>query len=104
MGYHPIVFESGPREETNWLHRVQPELFKLWYSETKNAPGNAAGTLACRIRSTGGPKHQSLPCAMLQEANEIGLFLSSTCFNDQPVAFFRLYAFLLDEFTDRMRS
>jgi len=41
---------------------------------------------------------------MLQEANEVGLFLGSTCFNDNPVAFFRLYAFLLDELTERMHS
>jgi len=103
MGYHEVCLNEF-QQRRKWLHEVQPELFKLWVKETRHKAGANAGTLACQLRPPGNGNHLSLPCSLLQEANEIGTFLASPALNDYPVTFIRLFIFLLDEFTERLRQ
>jgi hypothetical protein len=106
MGYHECTFDDETSPDLKWLHRVQPQLLKYWADETRHVKSAGGNTLCCEIVRAAGSaaQHMSMPCTLASEATEIGTFLSASCFNDDPVTFFRLYMFLLDEFCERIRK
>jgi hypothetical protein len=90
----------------DWLSLTQSALFLKWSSTTRHKPGAAGGTWACEIYH--GCKtcneHLSLPCSLLAEANEIGSFLSASCYSDAPEVFLRFYLILLSEFVGQLEG
>ena len=105
MGYHEVTFNHEVPASAHWLHKIQPALFNAWRDRTGHFDGAGGRSLACKIvRASGCQQHLSLPCSLANEANEIGSFLQSECFNSQPVTFFRLLLILLDEFCERLHT
>ena len=94
-------------DDVSWFKSLRENLLNEW--QTKTVVASSAGdveTMACSIlqavkRATG---HLSLACSLQSEAEQIEKLLNTTCFDDDPVVFFRLLLFLLDEFTARMQE
>ncbi len=90
----------------DWLVRTQEALFQKWSSTTGHRPGAGRNTWACEIYRgcTTCQEHLSLPCSLLSEANEIGAFLTTRCFADDPAIFLRLYLIILSEFIGQLEG
>jgi hypothetical protein len=89
-----------------WLEETRRELFEHWTSTTGHRAGATARTWACEIalgcRTCN--EHLSLPCSLLREANEIGVFLQESSFTKDKWMFLRLYLILLSEFADQLQD
>jgi hypothetical protein len=94
-------------DDLAWFAAVRSRLLNEWQTKTVVSSGKGdVESLACSILqavniSTG---HLSLACSLQSEAAQIEKLLNTICFDDDPVLFFRLFLFLLDEFTDRMQE
>jgi hypothetical protein len=90
----------------DWLEITRYRLYDTWVATTGHAPDANRGTWACEIAlgCRTCDEHLSLPCSLLAEANEIGLFLSTPCFTARPRSFFRFYLILLSEFVNQLRG
>src|SRR5690349_23098677 len=104
MQCYEVVLDDQTVIPEDWLRQTQSRLFDKWASTTNHRPGASGGTWACEIYHgcTTCQEHLSLPCSLLAEANEIGTFLSTSCFSDEPAAFLRLYLILLSEFSSQL--
>jgi hypothetical protein len=101
------VYLDHPNEVSDsWLVEVKSSLFEKWTTTTNHRPGASYGTWACEIANACRTcnEHLSLPCSLLAEANDVAGFLGSSCFSDDPAAFFRLYLLLLSEFTSQLEA
>lgn len=94
-------------DDLSWFEPVRVNLLSEWQTKTviDDGKGNLE-PLACSLlqfvnTATG---HLSLACSLHGEAEQIEKLLSTPCFDDDPVVFFRLLLFLLDEFTARMKE
>lgn len=93
-------------DSSNWLKNVQKLLFKKWSSSTHHKAGASHGTWACEIYhgcSTCN-EHLSLPCSLLEEANEIAVLLESDSLTKYPSTYFRLYLLILSEFVAQLEQ
>jgi hypothetical protein len=104
MNCYQVYLDSPDEFPIDWLDQTRARLLEKWTTTTKHQPNATVGTWACEI-ATGCRtcnEHLSLPCSLLSEANEIALFLSSSCFtNDAPI-FLRLYLIILSEFAAQL--
>jgi hypothetical protein len=91
-------------QKNEWLDTTRQKLHDAWVKKTGHRKGASNNTWACEIARGCRQcnEHLSLPCTLLQEANEIASFLSSGCFTDQPASFVRFYLMLLFEFTSQL--
>jgi hypothetical protein len=94
-------------DDLSWFESVRSGLRSEW--QTKTVVKSTAGgieSLACSLLQAvdTGTGHLSLACSLNSEADQIEKLLDTTCFDDDPVLFFRLLLFLLDEFTARMQE
>lgn len=93
-------------EDAGWFALAREELYRQWTDRTGHGPGCGPGSWACQVgtgcRSCG--RHLSVPCSLNEEANEIGLLLSVSCFDEKPETFLRLYLVLLSEFSAQLES
>ena len=66
--------------EETWLEVTQAALYEHWGATTGHRPKANRSTWACEIAQGCRQcnEHLSLPCSLLAEANEVGLFLSTT--------------------------
>jgi hypothetical protein len=91
----------------DWLERTRHALYDHWVKKTGHHPNAATGTWACEIAHGCRicNEHLSVPCSLLKEANEIGLFLSLPCFDENRAeTFLRLYLILLSEFVQQLND
>lgn len=94
-------------DDVSWFKPIRENLLNEWQTKTEVAsPDGDPEPMACSIlqavnTATG---HLSLACSLQSEAEQIEKLLNTTCFDDDPVVFFRLLLFLLDEFTARMQE
>jgi hypothetical protein len=94
-------------DDLSWFTPARENLLRLWERDTVfTCPDGSVESLACSIlrvvdRKTG---HLSIACSLHSEADQIEKLLNTTCFDGDPVVFFRLLLFLLDEFTARMHE
>ena len=93
-------------DDDNWLEKERTALYDRWVSATGHSPEANNRTWACEIAfgCRRCDEHLSLPCSLLREANEIGLFLSATCFTARGDSFLRFYLILLSEFVNQLRD
>lgn len=102
------VHEADPEfaEIEGWLEDTQKALYDRWTSTTGHRRGASSGTWACEIarRCRTCNEHLSIPCSLLQEANEIAQFLKAPCYADAPETFFRLYLIILSEFVGQLKD
>jgi hypothetical protein len=93
--------------DLSWFEAVRINLLVEWQKSTviDNGKGDVE-SLACSILQAAnvGTGHLSVACSLNNEAEQIEKLLTTTCFDDEPVVFFRLLLFLLDEFTARMQE
>lgn len=104
MNCHYVCLDGQVEIPKDWLDSVREVLFQRWSGTTKHRPGAGGNTWACEIYHGCATcdEHLSLPCSLLAEANEIGAFLNTTCYSEDPSTFFRMYLFLLSEFTAQL--
>src|SRR5688500_12156253 len=95
---------STRHTHAEWLSRTRQELYTQWVTRTGHKPGANNRTWACEIARgcRECDEHLSLPCSLLAEANEVGVFLGGSCFDQYPAAFVRLYLILLSEFVGQL--
>lgn len=106
MKCYEVVLDETTVIPDDWLQQNARKLFERWASTTGHRPEAGNGTWACEIADgcRTGREHLSLPCSLLAEANEIGGFLSSTCFCEEPATFLRLYLIILSEFGSQLEQ
>lgn len=104
MTCHDIYLDSPTEIKEGWLESTRQQLFKEWLTTTRHEPGASGFTWACEIYHGCRTcrEHLSLPCSLLAEANQIGGFLQTSCYSDDPATFFRIYLFFLSEFTAQL--
>jgi hypothetical protein len=104
MGCHDVYLDDPSEIVDGWLESTRQRLSNEWVSKTKHRPGASGATWACEIYHgcSSCREHLSLPCSLLAEANEIGGFLQTQCYSDEPATFFRIYLFFLSEFTSQL--
>jgi hypothetical protein len=93
-------------EIEDWLRLTREQLSQKWSNTTRHRPDASYGTWACEI-ATGCRtcnEHLSIPCSLLEEANEIGAFLSTQCYSENPSMFLRLYLIILSEFVGQLQD
>ena len=92
-------------DDAVWLKPAQERLYQEWAVTTGHRPDASNGTWACEIaygcRTCN--EHLSIPCSLLQEANEIADFLSHSCYSD-AVTFLRLYLIILSQFVNQLED
>jgi hypothetical protein len=73
---------DGFSKKEGWLEPTQQQLFDTWRSTTGHQPDASSRTWACEIANhcRTCDEHLSLPCSLLQEANEIGEYLQAPCY------------------------
>ena len=94
-------------DDVSWFKAIREDLLNEWQTKTiVTVPAGDVETLACSIHQAANKAtgHLSLACSLQTEAEQIEKLLTTTCFDDDPVLFFRLLLFLLDEFTARMEE
>jgi hypothetical protein len=94
-------------DDLSWFTAIRSHLLNEWRGKTVIASGKGdVESLACSILQAVnlGTGHLSLACSLESDSEQIEKFLNTTCFDDDPVLFFRLLLFLLDEFTARMQE
>ncbi|HWE37519.1 MAG TPA: hypothetical protein VG406_13200 [Isosphaeraceae bacterium] len=104
MKCYEVVLDETTVIPDDWPQQTSGKLFEKWATTTGHRPEAGYGTWACEI-ATGCRtcrEHLSLPCSLLAEANEIGAFLSSTCFCEEPATYLRLYLIILSEFGSQL--
>lgn len=106
MAMVTINTPSSPVEVEGWLPLTQAALFERWFKTTGHRSNARFNTWACEIanRCRTCDEHLSIPCSILREANEIGTFLESACYSDEPAGFLRLYLVLLSEFVNQLKD
>lgn len=93
-------------DDDDWVDKLRATLYERWVSTTGHSPDANNRTWACEIAfgCRHCNEHLSLPCSLLREANEIGLFLHATCFAARPDSFLRFYLILLSEFVNQLHD
>lgn len=104
-----VVIINTPRDPVEiegWLPLTQTALLDRWFNATGHRSNARFNTWACEIahRCRTCNEHLSIPCSILREANEIGAFLESACYSEEPVVFLRLYLVLLSEFVNQLKD
>ena len=93
------IIKELPTEVDGWFDDCQRQLYERW-GEIGHGGNVRRGRWACEIygHCKTCHEHLSLPCSLAREADEIGLFLKSPRYGDNPIIFLRLYLILLSEF------
>lgn len=94
-------------EDATWFPGVRTSLHNEWQAKTKiRSPDGEWDTLACNLHHAvpkqGG--HLSIACSLNDETDQLVKVLQSTCYDDDPVLFFRVFLFLIDEFSARLEE
>jgi hypothetical protein len=90
-----------------WFPELRESLIAEWQNQTTiPSPHGGTDSLACSLLHSINPStgHLSIACSLSSETDQIEKLLTTDCFNDDPVLFFRLLLFLLDEFTARLEE
>jgi hypothetical protein len=106
MKCYEVVLDESTVIPEDWLQQTARKLFERWTTRTGHRPEASYGTWACEIAKGCRTcrEHLSLPCSLLAEANEVGGFLNSTCFCEEPTTFLRLYLVILSEFGSQLEQ
>src|SRR5437879_1330784 len=94
-------------DDVSWFASIRQNLLSEWQTKTVVAsPGRDIESLACSILQAvnNSVGHLSLACSLQSEAHQIETLLNRTCFDNDPVLFFRVLLFLFHEFTARMKD
>lgn len=92
---------------SKWFPKLRESLHAEWQVQTViPSPHGGTDSLACSLLHAINPStgHLSLACSLSSETDQIEKLLTTVCFDDDPVLFFRLLLFLLDEFTARLEE
>jgi hypothetical protein len=94
-------------DSSEWFPTLRESLLAEWQTKTVvPSPGGGTDSLACSLLHAIDPStgHLSLACSLNSETDQIEQLLTTVCFDDDPVLFFRFLLFLLDEFTARLEE
>ena len=94
-------------DDISWFRPVRENMLNEWQTKTtitssEGAVDSLACSLARAVNLSAG--HLSISCSLHNEANQIEKLFLTTCFDDDPVLFFRFFLFLIDEFTARLED
>lgn len=92
-------------EDLAWFPRTRCALSDSWHSRSELILGaptiGGCGVLFSDVVDLSNG-HVSIACSLVDDCDQVSSLLASTCFDDNPILFFRLLLFLLDEFTERI--
>ncbi len=92
-------------DDLKWFEKTREQLSGRWNQGCTNIVGRVEEDTCCQLFSDVvdmNDGHISIACSLIEEQEQIAELLSHSGFDNNPILFFKLLLFLLDEFTERI--